>query len=244
MDHIDNRLDVAIAQLAESHDTPLEIIQKLAAAIPVLAIADALAEHFLNRNRYERIVETFLIFQAEIEALKKECVGDRQRLEAVSNYPKSPEFAEAVITAAEEAARSTNARKIKRLAVALANSCDPSIEPPNSDDLTSFIHDVSQLSEGDIQILGKLATTPWFAFPFAQGSEKSSQPESPLRWMISEAEREKLLTDDFYSYCFRLVGFGLAAQILHNSPNVGAGEPFFRLTNRGRRLVVLLKQRT
>jgi len=108
----------------------------LAAAIPVVAIADSLREHFLNRNRYERIVETFQVFKSEIEAMEKECAGDRERLDAIYNYTKSPEFAEAVVAAAEEAARSTNTKKIKRLAVALANSCDPSIEPSDSDDLT------------------------------------------------------------------------------------------------------------
>lgn len=210
----------------------------------MVAIADSLREHFLNRNRYERIVETFQVFKSEIEAMEKECAGDRERLDAIYNYTKSPEFAEAVVAAAEEAARSTNTKKIKRLAVALANSCDPSIEPSDSDDLTSFIHDVSQLSEGDIQILGKLASTPAMAFQFAQGSQKASQPESPFQWIFDNAQREKLLTNDFYSYCFRLVGFGLAAEIPHNSPSVAAAGPVFRLTNRGRRLAALLNQRT
>ena len=124
--------------------------------------------------------------------------------------------------------RSTNVEKIKRLGRVLANGSDPKTEPSNDDDLTSFIHDVSQLSEGDIQILERLAS-PALALNFALGSQKSAPPESPFQAVIDDAEREKLLTEDFYSHCFRLVGFGLAAQIPGNSPSLALNFLLFSL---------------
>jgi len=239
MNRIDNPLDVAIKQLEEKpENTTVEIAFKLATAIPVVAVVDSIREHFLNRSRYERVRDTLVIFQGEFEALHKESASDRQRLDAMSNYVKSAEFAEAVLAAAEEAVRSTNAEKIKRLGRVLANGSDPNSEASDGDDLTSFIHDVSQLSEGDIKILKQLASA--LDLNFGLGSQKAPLPESPFQSFINDAEREKLLTEDFYSHCFRLVGFGLAAQLPGNSPNAYS----FRLTRRGHRLLGLLKQHT
>jgi hypothetical protein len=243
MDRIDNPLDVAMSQLAENpENTALEIALKIAVAIPAVAIVDAIREHFLNRRRFERVKETLVVFQAEFEALQNESAKDRQRLDAISDFPKSAEFAEAVIAVAKEAVRSTNVEKIKRLGRVLANGSDPNTASSNDDDLTSFIHDVSQLSEGDIKVLEQLAS-PASALNFALGAQKSTLPESPFQAVIDNAEREKLLTEDFYSHCFRLVGFGLAAQIPGNSPSLALNNYSFRLTRRGHKLLALLKHR-
>jgi hypothetical protein len=244
MGRIDDPLDVAIKQLEESpENATLEVAFKLATAIPAVAIADAIREHFLNHKRYKRVIGTLIVFQAELEALKNEGAGDRRRLDAISTYLKSAEFAEAVVAAAEEAVRSTNVEKIERLGRVLANGSDPQSEQTNDDDLTSFIHDVSQLSEGDIRVLKQLAS-PAYGFTFARASQNSTLPESPFQTVIDDAEREKLLTEDFYSHCFRLVGFGLAGQIPGNSPSLVLNSYSFRLTSRGRRLLALLTQRT
>lgn len=104
-------------------------------------------------------------------------------------------------------------------------------------------NDVSQLSDGHIhiKILMQLAS-PSFVLNFALGSEKSTQPESVLQSLIDGAEQEKVLTEDFYSYCFRLVGFGLAAPIPGNSPSLALNAYSFRLTRRGHRLLDVLTQ--
>lgn len=86
MNRIENPLDTAIRQLEEHpENTTLEIALKLAAAIPVVAIGDAIREHFLNRSRYERVRNTLIIFQAEFEALQKQWAGDRARLDGNSS---------------------------------------------------------------------------------------------------------------------------------------------------------------
>jgi hypothetical protein len=243
MDRIDNPLDVAMSQLAENpENTTIEIALKIAAAIPAVAIVDTIREHFLNRRRFERVKETLVVFQAEFEALQKESAKDRQRFDAISDFPKSAEFAEAVIAVAEEAVRSTNLQRIKRLGRVLANGSDPKTEPSNDDDLTSFIHDVSQLSEGDIKVLEQLAS-PASALTFGLVEQEPAAPKSQFQGVIDDAQREKLLTEDFYSHCFRLVGFGLAAQLSGNSPSLALNNYSFRLTRRGHRLLALLRQR-
>jgi hypothetical protein len=245
MDRIDNSLDVAIRQLQENPEsTPLVITLKLLTALPGLAVADSIWEHFSTNKRIERIHEVLVALKQELEALQAYYVGDEQTLGAISNYLKSPEFSEALITAAEEAVRNANAERIKRLARVLTNGSDPNTEPSNEDDLTSFIRDVSLLSEGDIQILKQLASSLPLAFEFVTGSQTVSRPEFNFQQVIDDAKRDKLLTDDFYSHCFRLVGFGLAAQIPGNSPSLAANKYLFRLTRRGYRLHALLTQRT
>jgi hypothetical protein len=240
MNRIDNPLDVSISQLDDNPEsTPLEITLKLATIIPLVAVTDTLREHFLNHKRFERIKETFLVFQAELEALQKEYAGNQQALDAQSNFLKSSEFAEAVIAAAEEAVRSTNAEKIKRLGRVLANGSEPEAERAD-DDLSSFIRDITQLSEGDIRVLEQLASAAQL-FGSALASQTSPPPSSPFQNLIDDGEREKLLTEDFYSHCFRLVGFGLSAQIPGNSPSVVFSRYSFRLTRRGHRLLKLLR---
>jgi hypothetical protein len=146
------------------------------------------------------------------------------------------------MTAAEEAVRSPNSGKIKRLGSVLANGSDPEINSSMGDDLTSFIRDVSFLSEVDIHVLEslKFGFGPGFA---VTESQKAVSAESPLR-AFDDAVREQLLTDDLHSHCFRLVGFGLAAQIPSNSPSATDNKTLFRVTKRGHTLLALLKQRT
>lgn len=92
--------------------------------------------------------------------------------------------------------------------------------------------------QGDVKVLEQLASSA-FAFNFMR-SKESTLPDSPLQKFFGDSQREKLLTEDFYSHCFRLVGFGLAAQIGGDSPS----DSVFGLTRRGHRLLALLKQRT
>jgi hypothetical protein len=241
MDRIDNPLDVAIRQLQEnSESTPLVIALKLSTAIPGLAIADSIWEHFSTNKRIERVNEVLIAFKRELEALQNSYNEDKQRLDAISENLKSAEFNEAVIAAAEEAVRNTNAEKIKRLARVLANGSDPNTEPSSEDDLTSFIRDVSMLSESDIQVFKQLASSVPLGLMLAHGS----QEKSPFQHFIDDAARGKLMTDDFYSHCFRLVGFGLAVQIPSNSPSQAANKYLFMLTRRGHRLAALLADHT
>ena len=251
MDRIDDRLDVAMKELlSKPENAPFEIAIRLGGAMcgPIGVVGgelfNSVFEHFSTAKRIDRMRDFLTVLKARFQALEDQTVRDRERLEAIIKKLNSPEFSEALASAAEIVVRTANREKVNRLANVLANGSDPSFEPSSDDDLTSFIHDVSQLSEGDIQVLGQLASTLAFAIQFADVSQKAGQPEFPLQSIIEDAQREKLFTEDFYSYCFRLVGFGLAAQMPHNSPSVAAGGPIFRLTNRGRRLAALLKQRT
>jgi hypothetical protein len=238
MAHIDDPRGVAIQQLREDCETsPLKILIALANVHPKMHVLNSILDHFSVDKRFERVAEVFDIFDKELEFVERQ-VGKVDR-----KFLQSPEFADAAVAAAEEAVRTASAAKIHRLASVLANGCDPTLET-SDDDLSSFIHDVTQLSGADIQVLQRLSFvfmgSGGHAIKMAEDLPHGSS-ESPLTTPIEDAARENALTDDFHSHCFRLVGFGLAVQIPSNSPTLAGGGIRFRLSGRGRRLLALLK---
>lgn len=220
-------LTVVIAAITGGHLLP----------IPEMAAAGhLLEEHFSTRRRVRRVREVTYACGNQIIAIKNTIAKDREDLQRqIDERLKSSEFAEAFATAAEEATRTTNAAKLNRLAAVLANSCDPTLSSSTDDDLTSFVHDISRLSEGDVKTLNNLFIS---SNSFYRRNEKTSGPKSEFSEFINDMAREQSLGSDFYSHCFRLVGFGLATQLAWNSPE---GGPSFRVSDRGRHLLNLLR---
>ena len=138
---------------------PLEITCKIGAqafsfALPLgpfnpAALLNSLREQFSTSSRSRRLREFLLVFKSEIDAIQNESMAQTARLEALEAERASPEYAEALRVAAEEAVRTTNARRIERLAIVLANGFDPAIKALDTDELSAFVRDVSQLSELD-----------------------------------------------------------------------------------------------
>lgn len=217
MVRIDDPRGVAIQQLREDCETnPLKILMALASVHPKAHVVNSILEHFSVDKRIERVADVFEIFNQGMNSLERNFAADHLTLSEMRKRLDSPEFADAVVAAAEEAVRTASAAKIHRLASVLANGCDPNIEP-SDDDLTSFIHDVAQLSEADVRVLQQLSSA--FTVFSGLGDRREPGSESPLK-ALDGAVREQALTDDFHSHCFRLVGFGLAAQIPSNSPSL------------------------
>jgi len=220
-------LTVVIAAITGGHLLP---IPEMAAA------AHLLEEHFSIRKRVQRVKEVTFACGNQIIAIKNTISKDREDFQRqIHETLKSPGFAEAFATAADEATRTTNAAKLNRLASVLANSCDPTLSTSTDDDLTSFVHDISRLSEGDIKTLNYLSTS---LNAFYRRNEKPSEPKPEFLEFINDTAREQSLGSDFHSHCFRLVGFGLATQLAWNSPE---GGPSFRVSDRGRHLLNLLR---
>ncbi len=63
-------------------------------------------------------------------------------MQAIEERLESPKFTVAVLTAAEEAARTADSTKIGRLACVLANGLDPRTIT-DEEDLASFVRDTS-----------------------------------------------------------------------------------------------------
>lgn len=245
MKRIDDPIDAAMSQLEDdSESTPLEIVKKLATAVPLLAplaCVDALEEHFSNRKRFKRVYECFSIFKAEHDSLQSELAQEKKALAKIDSYLKSPKFAEAVVTAAEESVRTANEEKIKRFGRVLANGPDPRIEA-SDDDLSSFIRDLSQLSEIDLKSLEIIVSTAGLT---SIDSYVVNETDGLLGQHLAKAAAEqRLLQDDFYSHAFRLVGFGLALEVPRDTVRQMANDFRFLPTRRGRHLLALLKHRT
>lgn len=243
MKRINNPTDVVLTQYeGEPENTTQEIVLKVAGSLLLpIGLATALREHFSSRERQERIHRVLLAFKADIEALQKKSEQDGVRTKAIEDRLQSPKFTEALLTAAEEAAKTAESKKLDRLASTLANGIDPDVIQPE-DDLTSFVRDVSQLSELDIKTLNKIVISSPLRAVF--GTPSSSEPSDLMQSLVESAALERIENDDFFSTAFRLVGFGLVLEV--PSSQYGArsiNHLSFTPTKRGRKLSALLKNR-
>jgi hypothetical protein len=252
MKRIDSPTDVALTQYeGEPEDTTREIILKVAGKLfPPIGLGTALREHFSSRKRYERIQQVFQAFKSELDSLEKDAAQNEASLQAIEERLRSPKFTEAVLTAAEEAVRTADSKKLDRLACVLANGLDPDIIKPE-EDLSSFVRDVSQLSELDIKTLDTIVSMAQYQALLEPSEPKTTDepktqkfyfPDAPE--FVASADLEKIRNDDFYSYAYRLVGFGLALELPSKTGRRSANNLRFGPTNRGRKLVALLKRRT
>jgi hypothetical protein len=244
MKRIDSPTDVALTQYeGEPGDTVREIMLKIAGNLhnPV-GLALAIKNHFSSKTRFERIGQVFLAFNHKIECLEKECKENKVKAEAIEDRTKSPQFVEAFVAAAEEAVRTADSRKLDRLANVLANGADPDTLQPD-DDLSSFVRDVAQLSESDINTLDSIAQALQLQLWLRENAENTS--DLPMAEDFLEGTAlQKLETNDFYSTAYRLVGFGLALELPTKTGRRSSNNIRFTTTRRGRKLLQLLKTRT
>ena len=217
---------------------------KVAGVVSVkVGLLNALRDHFSTKTRFERIQQVFVAFNSDLDSLEKQSAQNTNKIQAIEERLQSPKFTEAVLTVAEEAVRTADSEKLRRLASTLANGLDPEIVKP-SDDLSSFIRDVSQLSEHDIKTLDSIARMRqmlWLRY--------ESEPTTPGNFPVIEEYLEadaanKIEGDDFYSAAYRLVGFGLALELPSKTGRRSSKNIRFTITNRGRKLLALLTLRS
>ena len=60
--------------------------------------------------------------------------------------------------------------------------------------------------------------------------------------LVKKVDESKIHRDDFYSYCKRLEGFGLAIEVPRNPSRMAPGDYCFRPTRRGLKLLSLLDE--
>jgi hypothetical protein len=142
----------------------------------------------------------------------------------------------------EETWRTDEAKKIKRFAAILGNSVAPNDELDVSEDVSDFIRAVAQLSERDIQALQILYSV--FAdvvkvYPNLHDPNVFTERAGQL---LKKVDESKIHRDDFYSYCKRLEGFGLAIEVPRNTSRMAPGDYCFRPTRRGLKLLSLLEE--
>jgi hypothetical protein len=166
--------------------------------------------------------------------------SDREKTKAVQAQIESPRFQEAFATACEESARTTDTKRIERIAAILAGSLTPTTWSPKDEDVATLIRDIAQLSDRDIEVLAKLS--------LAFGSMMLNDPKLPNRLFtdnnmkldrIIDKENDR---DEFYSTCGRLIGFGLAVELTWPMNHTQPHERCIRPTRRGLALLGYLKK--
>jgi hypothetical protein len=250
MKRIDKPIDAALSNYdADQENRPLEITCKIGAEVfnfvlPLgpfnpLSLLNSLREQFSVSARFGRIRELLSVLKSEIDSLQRESAENSTRLGAFEAEQTSPEYAEAFRVAAEEAVRTADAKRIERLGIALANGLDPDVKALEADGLSTFIRDLSQLSELDIRTLETIINTPRFAASLDTWAVDSTLGQR----LVVAAVSANLEKNDFYSHAYRLVGFGLALEAPSESGRRTADNLCFVPTRRGRKLLALLQSR-
>jgi hypothetical protein len=179
---------------------------------------------------------------SKIESVQERIEGNQEQIAALRSKVESPPFRAAVRLAMEETWRTDEAKKIKRFAAILGNSVAPNDELDVSEDVSDFIRAVAQLSERDIQALQILYSV--FAdvvkvYPNLHDPNVFTERAGQL---LKKVDESKIHRDDFYSYCKRLEGFGLAIEVPRNTSRMAPGDYCFRPTRRGLKLLSLLEE--
>jgi hypothetical protein len=192
-----------------------------------------LKDQFAGPNRFARIEYLFNAFRMGLKILESQNTSNRERLAAIEGKLETPQFLEAVSAACEEAARATNAKKIEHFAAVLVGSLTPSKWADPSEDVAVMIRDIAQLGEKDVKVLGILFSAHSSAistYPNLIESDAFSR-ETPK--FMQAVATSGLHADDFLSACERLMGFGLAANVLHSTTHMGPNDFCYRPTRRG-----------
>ncbi len=245
LERIDDPLDAAFSQNREEPENIAgELAVKIAGQLFLpLGIANTLREHFSQRNRERRVWEVLNALKAELDRLARESKDDHNRIGVLEARVTSPMFTEAILAAAEEAVRAASDAKLRRIATVLARGADPGIEiSADEDDLASFVRDIGQLSETDIRVLKILYSV------FADMVKVYPNLHDPnvfterVAQLLKKVDESKTHRDDFYSYCKRLEGFGLAIEVPRNIGRMAPGDYCFRPTRRGLKLLSLMEE--
>jgi len=243
---IDNPLAATASQYPERQKNKVgELALELAGvALWPFKVFNIVRSRILGDYGLERV-------SALMNALESEFDRDQQRVEkaqadidALKKKIDSPEFADSLVLAADEAQRTQSKRKIERLGAVLANALlSEEDEIVAGDDLVGYIRDLSSLTEGDVQALQFLGDV--FNDAIRQRPDMDDPNEftflmgSYLRGIADMGVHH----DDFYSRCSRLAGFGLATEVERLATRMAPKDHCFRPTRRGLRLIKLLSSK-
>jgi hypothetical protein len=206
-------------------------------------ISQILKDQFSNGSRFQRIDYLFSALRLGFQSIQSEIGEVAERVNAVNANLEGERFREAVSVACEEAARAASDKKIERMAAVLIGYAGPTpnIWAPPDEDIATMVRDIARLGDRDIQVLGILATVHAIAVshtPNLQDPHQFSKETPRLKAAIGDSGIHR---DDFLSTCERLRGFGLAAEVLRNTSQMGPEDFCYRPTRRGLLLLDYLK---
>jgi hypothetical protein len=175
-----------------------------------------------------------------LEALVSEFRRLDQTIESIRHLKSPHGFAQATKEAVNASLYTSNVTKIKRFAAILGFSVTHQEENTDWDEVASYIRDIAQLSDQDIEALKILYSAHE---PLLSGKTVDLNPNNfvdRMKYVTQAIQTAKIEPDEFYSRCSRLNGFGLAIEV-QNTPNVSFGRYCYRPTMRGTRLITMIR---
>jgi hypothetical protein len=240
---IDDPLAAKRSQYPEQHKNKVgELAMELAGVVwTPLKVFNIVRSRIMGEYGLERV-------NALLSALESEFYRDHQRIEkaegvieAFKSKINSPEFVDALVLAVDEAQRTQSELKIERLGAVLANALlGTDDEIVADDDLVGYIKDLSSLTEGDVRTLKFLGVLFKDVMYQHRDMDDSNAFTSLIGDSLRGAADMKVDDEEFYSRCSRLVGFGLAIEVVRNPGMQAPKDHCFRPTSRGLRLIKLL----
>jgi hypothetical protein len=203
-------------------------------------------DQFAPESRFQRIEYLFSGIRLGFQNMQAEIGEAAEQLKAINSKLEGERFSGAVSVACEEAARAVSNKRIEQMAAALIGYVDPtpSAWAAPDEDIATMIRDIAHLEDRDIRVLGILAAVHASAVshtPNLQDPHQFSKETPRLKTAIAESG---VHPDDFLSTCERLRGFGLGAEVLRNTSNMGPEDFCYRPTRRGLVLLDYLKNIT
>src|SRR5262245_3327605 len=145
---IDEPNDAAKKWNTDKKNSALDILFDVADKVhPIAGLINIIQKFYSREDGEQRVKALLKTLESKIRRLD-------ETLESVIRNLKSPEgFAEAVIEAVDASLRTSNLTKIKRFAAILGFSVTHQDSRTDWDEVASYIRDISQLSDQDIEAL-------------------------------------------------------------------------------------------
>ena len=242
MGKIDDPLDATESQYPAPVENPIgEAALDIAGVIYAPAeLFNIIRRRFNTEDRWERVEAFIHTFDSELRSVREHSEKTQEEVRMLRDQIRSSEFADAATLAVEEVQFTSEEVRITRLATVLANGVTHKLGAVPGEDLSSFIRDVGQLNNGDIQALQVMGDT--YDEPIRRRPDLGDPDEFTMLigGLLRRVDELKINRDDFYSRCSRLTGFGLALELPRGPYRMSPADRCFRPTLRGLRLLRLL----
>jgi hypothetical protein len=213
-------------------------------SFPAARVLKILKDQFSPDSRFERVsylIEALRLgiksledgTDVRLKGLAAQTSAHTDAIKSIQTKIETPQFEEAVAVACEESARASSRAKVEQFARIVVGSLAPSEWRGIDEDVASMIRDIAQLGDSDLHALGILRfvhSAAIAANPNLHSADPFSRETPALKRAISSA---RIHPDDFLSTCERLTGFGLAAEVLRNTSQMGPDDYCYRPTRRG-----------
>jgi len=135
-----------------------------------------------------------------------------------------------------------SAKKVRRFAAVVSQELAGAPFYPNVEEAMAFIRALDELSEDDIRALKHLYNyQSRLVGEIDSANYNSFFQNNSMREMLDDAVNLGMSMGEFYAYCSRLSGYGLALRLDRTHGTVGNPDNIpFRLTLLGKRLIDIL----